>query len=101
MSEHNPDSLEQNRRINELTRKVAKLEISMNTLEQAIETQGWISQAFEKVEEHLDEQDRKIARLDQNMNRLEQNINHNFTELRSSLSHIIDHLTKISDLPKE
>ncbi|MDJ0601583.1 MAG: hypothetical protein QNJ37_22400 [Crocosphaera sp.] len=66
----------------------------MNTLEQSIEPQGWISQAFEKVEEHLDEQDRKI-------NRLEQNINHNFTELRSSLNHIIDHLTKISDLPEE
>jgi prefoldin subunit 5 len=94
MSENNPDFLEQNRRINELTRKVGKLEISMNTLEQAIEPQGWISQAFEKVEEHLDEQDRKI-------NRLEQNMNHNIAELRSSLNHIIDHLTKISDLPEE
>jgi uncharacterized protein YecA (UPF0149 family) len=77
-----------------MRRKVAKLEISMNTLEQVIEPQGWISNAFEKVEEHLDEQDSKI-------NRLEQNINHNFAELRSSLNHIIDHLTKISDLPEE
>ena len=40
----------------------------MNTLEQAIEPQGWISQAFEKVEEHLDEQDRKINHLEQNIN---------------------------------
>ncbi|NEP08986.1 MAG: hypothetical protein F6K14_01790 [Symploca sp. SIO2C1] len=94
MPENNPDILAQNRRINELTRKFGKLEMSINTLEQAIEPQGWISQAFEKVEEHLDEQDRKI-------NRLEQNMNHNFAELRSSLNHIIDHLTKISDLPEE
>ena len=55
MSENNPDILEQNRRINELTRRVAKLEMSQNTLEQAIEPQGWISQTFEKVEEHLEE----------------------------------------------
>jgi len=94
MPENNPDTIAQNRRINELTRKFAKLEISINTLEQAIEPQGWISQAFEQVEEHLAEQDRKI-------NRLEQNMNHNFAELRSSLNHIIDHLTKVSDLPEE
>ncbi|NER49477.1 MAG: hypothetical protein F6J92_22835, partial [Symploca sp. SIO1A3] len=48
MPENNPDILAQNRRINELTRKFAKLEMSINTLEQAIEPQGWISQAFEK-----------------------------------------------------
>ena len=44
--------------------------------------------------ERSNEQDLKI-------NCLEQNINHNFAELRSSLNHIIDHLTKISDLPEE
>ncbi|NER22002.1 MAG: hypothetical protein F6J96_15160 [Symploca sp. SIO1C2] len=101
MPDTNPDIIAQNRCINELTRKVTKLEISINTLEQAVEPQGWISQAFEKVEEHLEEQDRKINRLEQNMNHNFAEINHNFAELRSSLNHIIDHLTRISDLPEE
>ncbi len=46
MTEKNQDMLEQNKRINELTRKVGRLEQTMNTLEHAIEPSGWISQAF-------------------------------------------------------
>ncbi len=94
MTDKNPDILEQNKRINELSRKVGRLEPKVNSLEHAIEPKGYISQAFEKIEEHLDEQDRRI-------NSLEQTMNYNFAELRSSLNHIIDHLTKLSDLPEE
>ena len=94
MTDKNPEILEQNKRINELSRKVARLEQDMDTLKQAIEPEGWISQSFEKVEEHLTEHDRRFDKL-------EQKIDYNFAQLRSSLSHIIDHLTKLSDLPEE
>ena len=47
-----------------------------------------------KVEEHLTEHDKRFDKL-------EQKIDHNFAELRSSLNHIIEHLTKLSDLPEE
>ena len=94
MSEQHQDMLEQNKRINELTRRVGRLEEQVNTLNNAIEPDGWISQAFDKVEEHLSEHDRRFDQL-------ERKIDHNFAELRSSLNHIVDHLTKISDLPEE
>lgn len=94
MNEKNQDRLEQNKRINELSRKVGRIEEQVNTLNNAIEPDGWISQAFDKVEEHLTEHDRRFDRL-------ERKIDHNFAELRSSLNHIIDHLTKLSDLPEE
>lgn len=94
MSEKNRDIIEQNKRINELTRKVGRLEQNVNTLNSAIEPSGWISEAFDKVEEHLTEHDRRFDRL-------ERKIDHNFVELRSSLNHIIDHLTKLSDLPED
>lgn len=94
MNDKNQDMLEQNKRINELTRKVGRLDQDVNTLKNAIEPDGWISQAFDQVEEHLTEHDRRFDQL-------ERKIDHNFAELRSSLNHIIDHLTKLSDLPEE
>ncbi len=53
-----------------------------------------MGQAFEKVEAHLTEQDKRFDKL-------ERKIDHNFAELRSSLNHILEHLTKLSDLPEE
>ena len=101
MTDRNPDILKQNKKINELTRRVGRVEENMETLRHAIEPDGWISQAFDKVEEHLTEHDRRFDRLEQKMNKNFLEINHNFAELRSSLSHIIEHLTKLSDLPEE
>ena len=49
---------------------------------------------IDAVEEHLTEHDRRFDKL-------ERKIDHNFAELRSSLNHIIEHLTKLSDLPEE
>lgn len=94
MTDKNPEILEQNKRINELNRRVGRVEENMETLRHAIEPDGWISQAFDKVEEHLTEHDRRFDKL-------ERKIDHNFAELRSSLNHILEHLTKLSDLPEE
>ena len=60
-----------------------------------------MKKAFEKVEAHLTEHDRRFDKLEQKMNNLEQTMNYNFAELRSSLDHILEHLTKLSDLPEE
>ena len=101
MNDKNPEILEQNKRINELTRRVGRLEENMETLKHAIEPDGWISNAFDAVEEHLSEHDRRFDKLEQKMNKNFLEINHNFAELRSSLNHILEHLTKLSDLPEE
>ena len=81
---------EQNKRINELTRRVSRLEQAVPPLEKAIEPQGWISDAFEKVEEHLTEQDKKIT-----------DIQYRIDKMDGKLEVILEHLIKISDLPEE
>ena len=105
MTERTPEFLAQNKRINELSRQLGRIEPDVNTLKHAIEPKGYISKAFEKIEEHLDEQDQKIFNLEQQMNKrmnsLEQTVHHNFADLRSSLNHILESITKLSDLPEE
>ena len=50
----------------------------------------WISEAFEKVEEHLVEQDNKITDIQYRLDRMD-----------GKLEVILEHLIKISDLPEE
>ncbi len=97
MTEKNPEILAQNKKINELNRRVGRLEETMETLRRAIEPDGWISNAFEKMEEHLDEQDKKFDAQNKRFDKLD----YNMVELRSSLNHILEHITKLSDLPEE
>ena len=94
MSEQDKQILAQNKRINELSRRVSSLEQKIVPLEKAIEPQGWISQAFEKVEEHLSELDTKIDHL-------RQDTHYRFDQLDGKLEVILQHITKISDLPEE
>lgn len=62
----------------------------MNTLNLDLEPDCRISEAFEQIENHLDEQDKKIDRLSHDMN-----------QVKASLNIIIEHLTGVSDLPEE
>lgn len=90
MTEQDRQIKEQNKRINELTRRVSRLEQAVPSLEKAIEPEGWISQAFEKVEEHLTEQDNKITGIQYRLDRMD-----------GKLEVILEHLTRLSDLPEE
>ena len=62
----------------------------MNTLNLDLEPDCRISEAFEQIENHLDEQDKKIDHLSHDMN-----------QVKASLNIIIEHLTGVSDLPEE
>ena len=72
-------------------------ETTVSPLEKAIEPQGWISEAFEKMEEHLTEQDSKFLEQDKKMT----DIQFRLDRVDGKLEVILEHLLKISDLPEE
>ncbi|MGK7894722.1 MAG: hypothetical protein AB4372_14155 [Xenococcus sp. (in: cyanobacteria)] len=81
---------EQNKRINQLNRRVTNLERIVKTIDLDLEPGGRISEAFEALDNHLEEQDKKIDKLARDMN-----------EVKASLNTILEHITGISDLPEE
>ena len=86
----NEQEREQNKKINQLNRRVSKLERTVNTLNLDLEPDGRISEAFEQIENHLDEQDKKFDRLF-----------HDVNQMKASLNFIVEHLTGVNDLPEE
>ena len=81
---------EQNKRINQHVRLINNLRERLKTVESDVEPDGRISEAFEKIEQHLEQHDRRFDRLE-----------HKVTQLGSKLDIIIEHLTNINDLPEE
>ncbi len=92
---------EQNKRINQHSRRITNLEQRLKTLESDVEPQGRISLAFEAVEEDLDEIKSSLNQLDHKVVRLEQTTEHRFNQLNGKLDIIIEHLTGINDLPED
>lgn len=85
---------EQNKKINEHNRRITKLEAEVKTLKLDVEPQGWISNAFDAVEEDLDD-------IKSSIRNLEQQVSHNHNQLSAKLEVILERLTGISDLPEE
>ena len=79
---------EQNKKINELNRRVAKLESAVKRMDLDLEPDGRISSAFDVIEEHLDEHDKKLDRLQYDLN-----------QANGKLDVILDRITGLSDLP--
>jgi peptidoglycan hydrolase CwlO-like protein len=59
---------EQNKKINELNRRVVKLESALKRIDLDLEPSGRISNAFDAIEEHLDEHDKKLDQLQYDLN---------------------------------
>jgi peptidoglycan hydrolase CwlO-like protein len=81
---------EQNKKINELNRRVAKLESALKRIDLDLEPSGRISNAFEAIEEHLDEHDKKLDQLQYDLN-----------QANGKLDVILERITSLSDLPEE
>ncbi|MBE9046035.1 hypothetical protein IQ255_16760 [Pleurocapsales cyanobacterium LEGE 10410] len=90
----NEQEREQNKKINEHSRRISNLQQRLKTIELDVEPRGRISTSFEAIEEDLDE-------IKSRMTRLEQNTEHRFNSLDAKLEVIIEHLTGVSDLPEE
>ena len=95
------ESREQNKRINQHKRLIDNLRERLQTVELDIEPNGRISNAFDAIEEHLEELDSRFTKrldsLDKRFDRLE----HKSNQLAAKLDIIIEHLTNINDLPEE
>ena len=85
---------EQNKKINELSRRVQRLEASSKALEQSVEPKGWISAAF-------DANEREFSEIKQRLFSLETEVRHGFAQTNGKLEAILDRLTGMSDLPED
>lgn len=92
---------EQNKKINQHSRKLSNLEQRLKTIELDVEPRGRINLAFEAVEEDLDDIKSSIGNLERKVERLEQSSEHRFNQLNAKLEIIIEHLTGVNDLPEE
>jgi chromosome segregation ATPase len=81
---------EQNKKINELNRRVAKLEAAVKSNDLDLEPSGRISNAFDQIEDHLDDHDKKLDKLQYDLN-----------QANGKLDSILDRLTGLSNLPDE
>jgi ABC-type Fe3+-citrate transport system substrate-binding protein len=62
---------EQNKKINEHQRLINDLRERLKTVELDLEPQGRISNAFDAIEEHLEEHDKRFDRIDKRLNTLD------------------------------
>ena len=89
-----PEEKNKQERINELNRRVSRLEEAAATTNLDLESGGRVSMAFDSVEEHLVSIDNRLSRMEQRMER-----NHN--QMSAKLENMMQSLTKIRDLPEE
>ena len=81
---------EQNKKINELNRRVARLEAFVKTFDLDLAPGGRVSEAFEQIENHLEQHDKKLDRLQYDLN-----------QANGKLDAILERITGLSDLPEE
>ena len=87
-------SNEQNKKINELDRRLTRLEIKMQAHNQDLEPDGRISEAFEHLEQSMESEFKHTRK---SMDRLR----HELSEVKGGIEAILQRLTKVDDLPEE
>ena len=85
---------EQNKKINELDRRMTRVERNIKSLSLDLEPDGRVSEAFDHLEESMDSQFKEIRK---NQDR----IRHELTTIRGGMEVILQRLTKVDDLPEE
>jgi len=81
---------EQNKKINELNRRVARLEAAVKGMDLDLEPSGRISNSFDAIEEHLEQHDKKLDQLQYDLN-----------QANGKLDAILDRITELSNLPED
>lgn len=85
---------EQNKKINELDRRLTRIETQMTTLQLDLEPDGRVSESFEHLETSIDAQFKEVRK---NQDRLR----HDLSSIKGSVEAILQRLTKVDDLPEE
>ena len=88
---------EQNKRINQHQRLIINLRERLKNVETDVEPEGRIDNAFEAMENHLDDVEQRLSkRLDEHEKKLDR-LQHKMTQLGSKLDIIIEHLTGVNN----
>lgn len=85
---------EQNKKINELDRRLTRIEEQVKSLNIDLEPDGRVSEAFDHLENSMDRQFKEVRK---NQDR----IRHDLSTLKASMEAILQRLTKVDDLPEE
>ena len=85
---------EQNRKINELDRRLTRIERNIKTLNIDLEPDGRVSEAFDHLENSMDKQFKEVRK---NQDR----IRHELSDIKGSMEAILQRLTRVDDLPEE
>ena len=83
MTNADPSPLEIQRRFAALERRITKLEMSVGEIDRIVDPEGWIGEAFEAMETHMDQ---KLGDMKAQMDSME-----------SKLDIIMRHITGMND----
>ena len=92
---------EQNKKINELDRRLTKIEKEIKTLNIDLEPDGRISEAFDHLENSMDSQFLNVQEQFKQVKKNQDRIRHDISDIKGSMEAILQRLTKVDDLPEE
>lgn len=92
---------EQNKKINELDRRLTRVEKEIKTLNIDLEPDGKISEAFDHMENAMDSQFALINENFKQVKKTQDKIRHDIASMKGSMEAILQRLTKVDDLPEE
>lgn len=92
---------EQNKKINELDRRLTRVEKEIKTLNIDLEPDGRISEAFDHMENAMDSQFALVNENFKQVKKTQDKIRHDIASIKGSMEAILQRLTKVDDLPEE
>lgn len=92
---------EQNKKINELNRRITKVEKEIKTLNIDLEPDGRVSEAFDHLEDNMESQFSQVNEQFKQIRKNQDRIRHELSDVRGGIEAILQRLTKVDDLPEE
>ena len=92
---------EQNKKINELDRRITRVEQNLKSLNLDLEPDGRVSQAFDHLENIMDGQFANVDNQFKEIRKNQDRIRHELSTIRGGMEAILQRLTKVDDLPEE
>ena len=91
---------EQNK-INELNRRITRVEKEIKTPNIDLEPDGRVSEAFDHLEDSMESQFSQVNEQFKQIRKNQARIRHELSDVRGGIEVILQRLTKVDDLPEE
>jgi chromosome segregation ATPase len=92
---------EQNKKINELDRRMTRVEEQIKSVNLDLEPDGRITEAFDYMESSMDSQFLRVQEEFKQVRKNQDRIRHELSDIRGGIEAILQRLTKVDDLPEE